>query len=815
MSQPSMKRSFHVWTWLFYISGIMLFSGCSGTIETEADKLEIKSGDNQTGRLGADCSKAVVVEVLGPKHRGLFGGAGSRHPVPGVKVRFEPVDPNTGLAVTGPSEVTTDKGGYARATVALGQIFGDQYLRVFVVDDPSITETLRFIAGVEKGGDKQETVAGRTLARPLILTITDVDGQPVPGVPVHFTLVKGPGKDGKLTGVQEKTDSRGMITANIETDPGETGKYEILAEIADPASGRSVRGIKFTVMALNRTGLVIGVLGGLGIFIFGMKLMSDGLREVAGNRLRSVLHFFTRNRIVAVLAGTVMTGMIQSSSACTVMVVGFVNAGLLSLQQAIGVIFGANIGTTVTAQLISFKLGELALPAIAIGVAFFMIARRSRPRSAAQALLGFGLLFLGMDMMSAVLKGISSFPSFIKVFQTFDCQPVAGGAMPLGAVLGAVLLGTAMTVLVQSSSATIGLAIALATSGLINFYTAVPLILGDNIGTTVTALLASIGTNRPARQSAIAHTIFNVCGAVYMIALLYVPIKGVPVFLHVVNWLTAGNVFAEIPENIARHVAAAHTLFNVFNVIIFLPLLPLIAYLCRLIVPIKEGEPTITEALEPHLLNTPVIALHQSTDAMVKMVSSAWSLASDCVDKVGQPKVSDYEGLMSREQIIDQNQHDIIHYLTALTQHALNENISHAIPLMVHCVNDAERIGDHAVNLLDFARQMADEKMQFSKSANDEVGRIIRLIDEQARNVINAFGPEGEEAAARALKIEGEINQLTRDAERAHVKRLEKGKCSVAVGIVFTEVVANLERIADRLANIAERAPEIVNAQAE
>jgi phosphate:Na+ symporter len=801
--------------YVLFMALLLLAAGCGTSVENEADKIIVRSGDKQVAKLGAECSKAVVVEVLGPQRRGVLGGSGGRHPVPGVTVRFQAKDESTGLTVTGPVEMQTDSGGYARTTVRLGQAFGDQYLDAYVVEDPSISVTLRFVAGIEKGGDKQETVAGRTLSRPLTITVTDQQGKPVEAVPVYFTLVSGPGKQAKLTTEWEKTDAQGIARTNLETDPEVTGKYEVMAEIADPVKGRAVRGVVFTVLSLNRVSLIVGVLGGLGVFIFGMKLMSDGLRQAAGNNLRSILHFFTNNRVIAVFAGTVVTGLIQSSSACTVMVVGFVNAGLLSLEQAIGVVFGANIGTTVTAQMISFNLKEMALPAITLGVAVTMIARRSKIRSIAQSVLGFGLLFMGMEMMSSQLKGISSFPSFIKVFQSFDCQPSPGGLMPLWAVLGALLIGTLMTVLVQSSSATIGLAIALATSGLISFWTAVPLILGDNIGTTVTALLASIGTNRPARQSAVAHTIFNVLGALYMIILLYVTVNGVPVFMYLVDMFTAGDVFAEVPENIGRHIAAAHTLFNVFNVLLFLPLIPLIAVVCRFIVPGQKGETAVSEVLEPHLLDTPPIAYEQSLAGMVKMVSNATDLAFDCIDTLEEKKVKDAEGLRSRENAIDQAQHDIIHYLTALTQRSLTEEISRAIPLLVHCVNDAERIGDHAMNILELSERLNDGKIDFSGKAKNELAEIVQLIRSQSKAVLAAFETYGEDEAARALKLEGEINHMTAAAERNHVRRLEKGKCSVAGGIAYTEILANIERIGDRLANIAERAPELVNPHAE
>ncbi|MFO7821722.1 MAG: Na/Pi symporter [Lentisphaeria bacterium] len=793
--------------WLL-ISILLLAAGCNRNPETVAAKLTIKGGDMQTGRAGEVCGDAVVVELLGPRRPGLFGGKGTRRPVPDKTLVFEPTEPASRLEIVGDRRVKTDSGGHARAKVKLGKRFGDQYLRAYVEDNPDIYVRFRFVSGIIKKGDNQEAIAGDTLPNPLSITVTDSEGTPQPGVPVYFSIVDKPGKNGELKALGEVTNDAGVASANFETDPDKTGKYKIIAEVVDPERGLSVRGLHFTVMSLNRAKLVIGVLGGLGIFILGMKMMSSGLREVAGNRLKSFLHFFTKNRIMAVFAGTAVTGLIQSSSACSVMVVGFVNAGLISLRQAIGVIFGANIGTTVTAQMISLNIKEAALPAVAIGVALLMLARRSKTRSIANAILGFGLLFLGMTMMSSVLKGIADFPSFINIFQTFNCKPAPGEPMPLLPVMGAIGIGTAMTVLIQSSSATIGLAIALAASGLINFYTAVPLILGDNIGTTVTALLASIGTNRPARQSAIAHTIFNVLGATYMVLLLYVTIDGVPVFMHIVNTITMGEVFAEMPENIGRHIASAHTLFNVFNVLLFLPLVPIIAWLCNRILPVQK-EKLETVPLEPHLLDTPAIAIDQSIKAMVKMVEAGQSLTRDCVKQLDESRIKAQEGLQQHEDIIDHMQHDTIQYLTELTHRYITENQATLIPLLVHCVNDAERLGDHAMNILELAQLRADSKTELSESARQEINHICDLVSQQAEWVQRSYEGEGEEGAARALKLEGEINQLTVDAEQNHIKRLEKDCCSVKSGILYTEIIGNLERIADRQANIAERSSEI------
>ena len=351
------------------------------------------------------------------------------------------------------------------------------------------------------------------------------------------------------------------------------------------------------------------VLGGLALFIYGMGLMSEGLTQVAGARMKAVLGYVTKNRLAAIAAGACITALIQSSSATTVMTVGFVNAGLLSLTQAIGVVFGANIGTTVTGQLVSLKVTDLALPAVVLGVFGLMVARRAMTRGAWRTVLGFGLLFFGMNMMSRELKGLAKLPEFISFFSHFDCSPSAGGYLPFGAVLGAIAVGTLCTVAVQSSSATIGITIALANAGVINLWTAVPIVLGDNIGTTVTALLASIGTNVNARRAALAHALFNILGTLLLVMtfVLVFAEGGVraPAFFHLVNACAEGNAF--LGENPGRHVAMAHTLFNVANVVVLSFFIPLLARLCTRL--LRDGTGLKVTSLEPRLLANPEVAL--------------------------------------------------------------------------------------------------------------------------------------------------------------------------------------------------------------
>ncbi len=810
-SSKNHKRDHNKVKFLLILPAVFLLISCGEVSQVKPDSINIVEGDSQAGAPESE-GHPLRVEVLGPRREGLLGGRGRRQPAAGATVLFETVNKDSGIEFTAPNKVETDAGGYAETEFRYGAEFGDRYIRATVKEQPDLSVDFRVISGMEKFGDGQEALAGEQLPEPLGVKLYKPDGSLAEGVPVYFRISSQPGDGAALENARVLSDAEGKAKTTLRTDEGVTGKYEITAEVACGETLLSVRSVVFGAMSLSPWRVVIGVLGGLGIFIFGMQTMSGGLRQLAGNKLRSFLHFFTRNRFSAVGSGTLITGLIQSSTACTVMVVGFVNAGLLTLQQSLGVVLGANIGTTVTGQIISLNIQQLALPAIIIGVAGIMISRRLRTRNIFQAVMGFGLLFLGMQMMSGELRSISSLPSFIEVFQLFDCQPGADGVMPLWPVLGAMAIGTVMTVLVQSSTATIGLTIALSVSGLINFYTAVPLILGDNIGTTITALLASIGANRRARQAALGHTIFNLFGAAYMLGLFYVTYDGTPVFLHLVDMVTAGEVFAAVPENIGRHVASAHTLFNVFNVLVFLPLLPFVAVVCNFVLPVKEEDEMAVVPLEPHLLSTPSIALRQAMTATGTMTEAAWKLAWKTVEGFREGKCKDEENLRQQESGIDEMQKQTIHYLTELTRQPLSEAQAETIPLLIHCVNDAERIGDHGIDIMDLAQELKEDKLKVSGKADRDIGEIVDLLDRQAQEVVAALADSNQEQPHmpnRAVRLQGSINQRIQAAEKKHLKRLEKGKCSVGAGIFFTELLTHLERIANHLSNIAERITEI------
>ncbi len=553
---------------------------------------------------------------------------------------------------------------------------------------------------------------------------------------------------------------------------------------------------------MNYVALTVAVLGWLAIFVYGMGLMSEGLTQIAGSRMKAILGYVTKNRFAAIAAGAAVTAVIQSSSATTVMTVGFVNAGLLSLQQSIGVIFGANIGTTITGQLVSFKLDDLALPAIVLGVVGLMMARRAASRGTWRTILGFGFLFLGMSMMSAELKELSRLESFKNFFRLFDCAPGASGYLPILSVLGAVAVGTVCTMVVQSSSATIGITIALAEAGLINIWTAVPIVLGDNIGTTITAALASIGTNANAKRTALAHALFNILGTCILLS-TFVFVFGnaacvkAPGFFHYVDWWTEGNSFAG--ENPGRYVAMAHTLFNVTNVIVLTAFIPLLAKLCQRM--IKDRGKQRTLLLEPHLLATPDLALLSARAALAGMSRRAWTVSSVALMSCFGKTDMDEESVRKAEQEIDEMQTQMQDYLIKVSQQKISERQAQAIPEMLHCVNDAERISDLALKIYRKTARVRRDNLppEILASANQVVSKVRMLANE----TISAL-KKGTAFTKDPTEVEREIHSQAKAIIRAFMKHNNGATSENETAVI--SVVSGLRDISRHLANIAIRA---------
>lgn len=550
---------------------------------------------------------------------------------------------------------------------------------------------------------------------------------------------------------------------------------------------------------MNLWTTVMTVLGGLAIFIYGMKIMSDGLHHVAGERMRSILRLFSANRFMAVASGAAVTCVIQSSSASTVMVIGFINAGLLSLTQAAGLIFGANIGTTITAQLVAFKISWIIMPAIVVGLLLSFIPRRPIANWS-ETVLGFGFLFLGMDLMSNSLKGLSSNPAFAHAFQLFQCAPAAESyILPVGALLGAIAIGMLATFVIQSSSACTGIIIALGNSGLIDIYTAVALVLGSNIGTTITAQLAALTANRVAKQAALAHTLFNVIGVILVILSFLIPYGSQPAFFALINWLGG-----ELP----RQIANAHTIFNVFTTLILLPFIPLFAKVCEKLIPVKDAKVKY-QRLEPHLLDSPPIALAQTTSSLRQMLKKAWKMI-DCSLKIyinnDEKNQSIVKQLEKREADIDARQKDITGYLSELMRRDLTKRQAEQIPLLLHCTNDVERIGDHTAIIRAITEKLNQENLRFSAEAEEEFKNICQILKELANSSVGLLSANDEAAISMAQQVQKRIFTILDDSEAEHLARINNGECRPQVGILYLELLEEIRKVARHLENINDRA---------
>jgi len=532
------------------------------------------------------------------------------------------------------------------------------------------------------------------------------------------------------------------------------------------------------------------IIGGLGFFFFGMKIMSEGLKKIAGNKLKEFLHAVTKHRIFGVLVGTFVTVLMQSSSATTVMVVGFVNAGLLTLKQAITVIMGANIGTTFTAWLVSsmsvFKITHYALPAVGIGFLIMTFAKTSKGRFLGQVILGFGMLFVGLDFMKDAfgpLKGSEYLKNF---FVTFGNNPLLG-----------ILVGVVFTVLLQSSSATIAIVQVLALNGLISFHAAIPIILGDNIGTTITAQMAALGTNLNARRTAMSHTLFNVIGVGYM--LVFVQLGWYESF---VDWIIPGE---QTLKNVMFHIAVAHSSFNVLNAVIFLPFVGHLERACIKLVPKKEDSlDTGTQYLEKHLLDTPTVALEQVYNENIYMLKIARKAVDHAVLSFSDGDLKKIKKTIDLEDVTDHLQSEITQYIVELSQRKLTEEESSELPVLIHNVNDIERIGDHAQNLAELSRRKHEENLPFTDSAVSEIDEMCKQVNDMFTQVDEALRTNNTDLAKEVLTKEEIINQLQIDFKQSHISRLNEGKCNIDSGFLFLEFIDNLEKIADRLTNLAQ-----------
>ena len=531
--------------------------------------------------------------------------------------------------------------------------------------------------------------------------------------------------------------------------------------------------------------IAIGIMGGLGLFLYGMNLMGDGLQKSAGSKLKRIIELLTSNVIMGVLVGMVVTMVIQSSSATTVMVVGFVNAGIMSLTQAIGVIMGANIGTTITAQLVSLDVDFLAPVALGIGIVIYMFSNKPKHKNIAEILIGFGIL------LKEAVKPLAGYQGFTDMLLSFGHHPILG-----------VLMGFAITAIVQSSSASMGMLIALASQGLIPITAALPILYVENIGTCVTSLISRIGASRNARRAAIMHLTFNVLGSMIFMFILSKPIVAI--------------VTAIDPTDAARQIANAHTLFNILNVIVLLPFNKLIVKLALKLVPETKSEQDddkVVKYIDDRMIETPSIALANIVKETLRMGEKSKESLNAAMDGIVDKSKEKIELSFKREKLINELQKSILNYLLKLSKASLNEDSRETVDALFNTVNDIERIGDHAENIAELAKDIVDLEISFSDVGIGELKDMYNKVVSTYTYALEAMRTSNVELACKVIKMEEQVDMMEKSCRANHMNRLNSSSCSIESGVIYLDIISNLERVSDHAVNIAQQviAGRIVN----
>lgn len=525
--------------------------------------------------------------------------------------------------------------------------------------------------------------------------------------------------------------------------------------------------------------MTMALLGGLALFLYGMKLMGEGLEKAAGDRLKRLLEALTRNPLMGLLVGVVFTMIIQSSSATTVMVVGFVNAGLLDLMQATGVILGANIGTTVTAWIVAGFQATAFMPLILlIGVAMMMFLKKLKLQRIGQVVAGFGMLFVGMGMMSDAMKPLAESAEFARLMTAFS-NPIM-----------ALLVGVAVTAIIQSSSASVGILEMLAIQGLVPLETSLYIIMGTNIGTCVTAMLSAVGATRTAKRAALIHLMFNVLGTLVVFILVSL--------LPVSTWI--GHI-----NGPALQIAVAHTSFKVFEVLCFVLLRKWLVKLVMILVPgeDKQGEGKSLKFLDDRILSTPPIAVAQICKEIERMGDIAITNLTRAMDAFFNKDSSLINEVEQNEDVVNYLNHEITRYMVAAAQLDLPASDVEQLGEMFHVVNDLERIGDHAENMAEYANSRIEEEIPFSEDGLAELRDMLDKTVALFKLSMEAFHTRDQHLLPRVLVQEENIDDMEKTLQQSHVDRLTRGACTPRSGMIFSDMLSNLERVADHATNVA------------
>lgn len=546
---------------------------------------------------------------------------------------------------------------------------------------------------------------------------------------------------------------------------------------------------------------IISMLGGLGLFLYGMKMMSDGLEEAAGSKLRQLLEVLTKNRFVGVFVGMIFTMIIQSSSATTVMVVGFVNAGLMNLAQATSVILGANIGTTITAQIIAFKLDHVAPLLVIIGVVLILFTKRKMAQRVGYIIGGFGMLFVGITLMGAAMKPLANTEGFQSILLTFK--------NPFLAILAA----TVFTMIIQSSSASIGVLQVLAMqtndagAPILPLTTAFFLLLGMNIGTCITAMLASIGASRTAKRAALIHLFFNVLTSIVVVVVVTLLGKG-NIYAGAdmaEGWITSLSRWINPDASTSRIIANTHTIFNILGVLFFLPLINVLIKISGLI---AGEQPEKLESkklmyLDARILETPAIAVAQVSKEVNRMIELAQNNLAFAMEAITTGNLGNSAEFAERESVMDYLNTEITGYLVKINPLVVSRKDEQFIGSLFHVVNDAERIGDHSVNIYEFAQTLHEERWKFSPSAQQELQDYYIKVKNLLDRSVDTFKNHKYEDLDEVAELEQEVDDIQKALQQQHIDRLNQNICTPHTGTFFLDIINNLERVGDHSHNIA------------
>ena len=538
---------------------------------------------------------------------------------------------------------------------------------------------------------------------------------------------------------------------------------------------------------MEHINILLGLFSGLALFLFGMEFMGDGLENAAGSRLKSFFDKAITNPFKGALVGTIVTAIIQSSSATTVMVVGFVNAGLMSLYQAVGVIMGANIGTTITGQLITFKIDDYIPLFIIIGAALILFMKQQNRKEIGKIIFGFGLLFMGLSTMKESMSPIAETTFFQDLIVALE------GNMFLGILVGAI-----MTAVVQSSSASTAILLSLAATGAINLQVAIPILFGNNIGTCVTALLSSLNANKVAKKAAFIHLAFNLIGTL--------------IFLPFINLLS--QIVVTIGGDIDRQIANAHTIFNIVNAALLLPFAGLFVKLANLALKDKESETTINR-LDPRFLESPAIAFEQAFQESLTMFELAKENVTLATNALIESDLSQTKKIYENEAEINSLERDLSTFLVSISSHDITEVDTNRIAAMIKIVNDIERIGDHSKNIAELAQEVSTGKLTFTKDALEELKLIYNYTIESIKSSYTSYKTNNREKANDTMIFEENIDRLEELLRDKHIQRLSQNKCNAHSGAVFLDAISNFERIGDHSINIAEYVLSLGNTTAK